>query len=363
MKESEKRKFIRNLWFLMLYASDSFAYIEKNHGASKAENPDRLADLIAKILTETVELRLRRNLNFSYEPRQETLRRVKGRIDLLKTERRQLLQKAQIACRFEELTIDTPRNRFVRDALDKMAVLVNDAKLANTCRTQALQLRQAGVNGLAPPKQQMENQRYGRNDKNDKKMVFAAMLAFDLALPDESAGFNEMFSPNYKDNSLSKLYEDAITNFYKKTLSSKGWKVSGQKKITWEITKHDEQAKKLLPSMYLDIILNKKETGKNIIIDTKFKDVFAKNTHSGQEVSKLHSSNIYQIYTYLGSQQGKEDSHVKDNAEGLLLYPCVGEEVDETFRLQQFNVRFATVDFLGDERSIRKRLIEIIENA
>lgn len=364
MKESEKRTFIRNLWFLMLYASDFFAYIEKQHGASKAQNPDRMADLIAEILTETVELRLRRNLNFAYEPRQEILRRVRGRIDLLKTVRKQLLQKAQIACRFEELTIDTPRNRFVRDALNKIASSVSKPHLANRCRSQALQLRQAGVNGIAPQRKDMEHLRYGRNDKNDKKMIFAAILAFDLSLPDESAGFNELFSPDHQGKPLHDLYEKAIVGFYKKTLGST-WQVLYQKEITWDITKHSARAKQFLPKMKLDIIMNERKGQRNIIIDTKFKKIFSQNKGwNGQEIQKLHSSNIYQIFTYLASQQGVVNSPVKDNAEGLLLYPCLGEELtNEVFQLQQFNVRFATVDFLQDERSIRDRLIRIIEDS
>ena len=135
--DEEKRKYIRSLWVLMLYMS-YFDYEDKKHKTGITDNPDKLADLIAKIFTKIVEMRLKRNLNLSYEPRQEILRRARGRIDLLKTERRQLLQKGQIACRFEELTIDTPRNRFVRDALDKISFKVDDKKLANYCRELAL---------------------------------------------------------------------------------------------------------------------------------------------------------------------------------------------------------------------------------
>ena len=46
------------------------------------------------------------------------LNRVRGRIDLLNTEKHQLLERGKVACQFDELTINTARNRFVRAALE-----------------------------------------------------------------------------------------------------------------------------------------------------------------------------------------------------------------------------------------------------
>ena len=52
------------------------------------------------------------------------LTRVRGRIDILTTEARLLLSRGEVFCRFHDLTMDTPRNRLVRAALDLMARLV-----------------------------------------------------------------------------------------------------------------------------------------------------------------------------------------------------------------------------------------------
>ena len=72
---------------------------------------------MAEILAHAVETRLHRQLSLGYRSREEWLTRVRGRIDVLTTERHQLLDRGLVACRFAELTIDTPRNRFVRAAL------------------------------------------------------------------------------------------------------------------------------------------------------------------------------------------------------------------------------------------------------
>ncbi len=107
---------VRNLWLLMLYASDLFRMRGNDH-VGLEDNPDDLPDLVAEILTHAVEQRQRRQLSLGYQTRKAILSRVRGRIDVLTTERHQLLARGLVACKFEELTIDTPRNRFVRAAL------------------------------------------------------------------------------------------------------------------------------------------------------------------------------------------------------------------------------------------------------
>lgn len=59
---------------------------------------------------------------------------MRGRIDVLRTERHQLLSRGLVACRFDELSIDTPRNRFVRAALESIARIVSRKDLVHRCR-------------------------------------------------------------------------------------------------------------------------------------------------------------------------------------------------------------------------------------
>jgi 5-methylcytosine-specific restriction enzyme subunit McrC len=53
-----------------------------------------------------------------------------------------------------------------------------------------------GVSGNAPTRAEMSADRFGRNDADDRFMVAAAKLAFDLALPTESAGENVLSLPD-----------------------------------------------------------------------------------------------------------------------------------------------------------------------
>ena len=71
---------VRNLWLLMLYASDLF----RTRGIGKIgleDSPDDLPDLVAEILAHAVEVRQRRRLSLGYRSRDAVINRVRGRID------------------------------------------------------------------------------------------------------------------------------------------------------------------------------------------------------------------------------------------------------------------------------------------
>ena len=186
---------VRNIWLLLLYASDLFRLCGKE-AVDLEDNPDDLPDLVAEILADAVEERQRRRLSLGYRAREADLNRVRGRIDVLATERRQLLLRGLIACRFDELTIDTPRNRFVRAALEAISRLVRQPGLGRRCRKLASDMKSMGVSGTPPTRRQVSSDRFGRHDAGDRYMVAAAKLAFDLALPTEVSGSNALALPD-----------------------------------------------------------------------------------------------------------------------------------------------------------------------
>ena len=121
---------VRNLWLLMLYASDLFRDLEKAKVAVE-DNPDDIPNLVAEMLCRKVERRIRRNLSYGYQSREAVLGRLRGRVDLLKTESHRLLDRGKVACRFDELTVDTARNRLVRAALEEISKIVFRAGLGS----------------------------------------------------------------------------------------------------------------------------------------------------------------------------------------------------------------------------------------
>lgn len=347
---------VRNLWLLMLYASELFRDIDSAK-VSIEDNPDDIPDLVAEILSRQVERRLKRNLSFGYQSREAILGRIRGCINLLSTERHQLLDRGKVACCFDELTVDTARNRFVRAALEEISKTVHRNALAHRCRSLAATLRRMGVTGVRPGRSEMSLDRFGRHDADDLRMLSAAHLAFNLALPTEVAGTKHLSLPDREITWIRKLYEKGIAGFYDVVLSRQGWRVDAGKTIGWLIENKSPGIDKILPSMRTDIILDHRSTERRIVIDTKFNSVV---TQGWYREETLRSGYIYQIYAYLRSQEGNGDP-LAANASGLLLHPSVGRMVNESVVIQGHEIRFATVDLGADAKEIKSQLLKILE--
>lgn len=348
---------VRNLWLLMLYASHLFRDLDTAK-VSIEDNPDDIPDLVAEMLCRQVERRIQRNLSYGYQNREAIVNRVRGRIDLLKTERHGLLDRGKVACRFEELTVNTARNRFVRAALEEIASIVNRVELAHRCRSLAGSLKRMGVTGKRPWRGEVSIDRFGRHDAADQPMVAAAHLAFNLALPTETAGTRLLSSPDKEIHWVRKLYEKGVAGFYDVVLSQRGWRVDAGKSLNWRIEHQSPGISNILPSMRTDMILSHAATQQKIVIDTKFTAILKRGWHREQT---LHSGYVYQIYTYLRSQEGSGDP-LWEKATGLLLHPSVGESLNEAVVIQNHAIRFATVDLGAPAREIREQLLQVLED-
>ncbi|WP_140987205.1 5-methylcytosine-specific restriction endonuclease system specificity protein McrC [Asticcacaulis tiandongensis] len=345
---------VRNIWLLFLYASN-LARFHGQHMAEVEDAPD-FPSLVARLLCYAVDRRLRRNLSRGYQRREAILPRVRGRIDVLRTYSGDLLNKGMIACRFEEFTFDTPRNRLVRAALDAMAARVDDAVLSHECARLAGDLGRQGVEGVKPSRPEMSADRMGRHDVDDLLMVTLARLVFDLLLPTEDQGGHAMTQVEKDEVLVRKLFEKAIGNLYKIELAHSGWSVNQGRPLAWQIAYLTPGAQALFPGMKSDITLEHKALGQRIIIDTKFTSILAQSQH---REAVLKSGYIYQLYTYLRSQE-RPDDPLSLNAAGMFLHPVVGGDLDESVEIQGHQIRFVTVDLSQSSLAIVGRLKQLI---
>lgn len=347
---------VRNLWLLMLYASDIYKELNSSNVAVE-DNPDDIADLIAEMLCQRVEHRIQRNLSFGYQSREAVISRMRGRVDLLSTERNRLLERGKVACRFDELTIDTARNRYVRAALESIAKVVRRKELAHRCRSLDIRLRRMGVSQVLPSRSEISVDRLGRHDAEDKPMLTVANLAFNLVLPTEVEGSKYLSNPEREDLPwLRKLFEKGVAGFYETTLSNQGYKVTAGKRISWPVTDSSPGVDRILPSMKTDIIIDNTDLEQRIVIDMKFNTLL---TSGWYRQETLRSGYIYQMYAYLRSQEDSADSLDK-YATGLFIHPSVGESINEYVVIQNHKIQFATVDLSASAKEIRRQLLSFI---
>lgn len=355
---------VRNIWLLLLYASRLYRELPEWRRVAVEEAPDDIPNLVAEILTRAVERRLRRNLSRDYRRRPADLNRVRGRIDLLRTERRQLLQRGRIACVFDELTVDTPRNRYVKAALGHLARMLGaraserERDLAHRCRVQAGNLERAGV---ADPlhhrgRPELPQLREVRADADDRQMLAAAQLAFELSIPTVDAGRSTLTMPDKVKG--WELFERAVAGFYDVTLRPQGWYVRPGKSLSWPKDAETAGIGNILPGMITDVVLEHPVIGRRIVIDTKYTAVVTRGQYDSQ---RLRSGHIYQIYAYLRSQEKPADP-LSYRTDGILLYPAIDCDVDEAAVIQGHTIRFATVDLTVNGSAIRQRLLDIAQS-
>ena len=69
---------VRNIWLLMLYASELYHELPQARSVDVEDDPDELPNLVAELLTRAVERRMRRNLSFGYRRRRADADRVEA---------------------------------------------------------------------------------------------------------------------------------------------------------------------------------------------------------------------------------------------------------------------------------------------
>ncbi|GGG58102.1 hypothetical protein GCM10011374_21120 [Kocuria dechangensis] len=365
--EGSTRIPIRNLWLLYLYAAELYEHLSTSERVQGESNPTALADLAARILLAEVRSRLRRGLTPGYVARHEVLTHVRDRVDQITTARGMLLERGRVACDFEELTVDTPRNRYVCAALltaarwlggtgvPRSAQPFRDSSLAHDCRAAAADMQRLGVTAGRPDPLTPRTQTYSHFDRDDRRMVAAAQLLLELALPSHATGRTAIRGLDWSEHGLRRLFEEAVRRFLAVHLRPEGWSV-GKQQLRWPSSSTSSMGQ-LLPVMEADVVLEHRQSRRRIVLDTKFTTAFSK--QFGHRGGGLRSEHLYQLYTYVRSQEQLVGGDVR--TEGVLLYPATEQApaLDVTTEMHGHVFRVLTVDLAAPAMAIQKRLLSV----
>ncbi|MGP6175206.1 5-methylcytosine restriction system specificity protein McrC [Corynebacterium sp. A21] len=347
---------VRNLWLLQLFASDLYQ-TTGTQLAGIESLPEDVAQLVSRMLADSVTDRLRTGLTMGFHRRTDDLRRVRGKIKIQDTARHRLLEQGKIRCTFDEIHADTAPNRLVRAALERASRLPGtDVR----CRRLASHLAALGVRHLPSLATQTRQFYRQRHLAQDREMLMSARLLLELAVPDPSSPEFVTLTPDDSARYLRHLFEKATYGFYLRHLSPSGWKIRHGAHLKWPADARSAGMSKILPGMKTDIILwdNTRNRARMIIIDTKFTSITKANRYGSQ---KLRSGYLYQIYAYLLSQH--DNPNYGPSSEGLMLHPVVDGYIDEEVHLQGHRIRFATVDLRGTYTSIVDDLLSAVTSA
>ena len=173
----------------------------------------------------------------------------------------------------------------------------------------------------------------------------------------EKEGVRSLLKAQRENTEFRKLFERAVGNFFAAELPRKdGWRVYPGKQFHWPIGTASPGIHMHLPMMATDIILENEQEDRRIIIDTKFTDILISSQFGDGQGFK--SNHIYQLYSYLRSQERNDDPRSL-NSEGMLLYPTIRFEMDEAAELQGHLVRFATINLALPTNTVVERLRQL----
>jgi 5-methylcytosine-specific restriction enzyme subunit McrC len=209
-----------------------------------------------------------------------------------------------------------------------------------------------GIDILELTPELIRRQSLGRNDHDYRLMLAICDLILQRTIPNGPGADAIVPVVDREQLVLYNVYERFVANFYR--IHLKGWEVSAQKRLDW----HARNTNERLPSMVPDLVLQKRSSGRILIIDTKFTVHSLVDNRWGKPV--FDSSHLYQVYAYLKSQEHLSETH--RNAVGILLYPAVGAGLSERIELRDHIIRIESVDLAAPWQEVERQLLEMVYN-
>jgi len=320
------------------------------------EKAPTLDGLLCLVLIKFVQQRFRIGLGRNYLDESKVIKGIRGKINFGESLKKNLFNQGRASCEYQQFSINVPKNQIIRSTMLRMIKLgqFGPDKAFETQIKQRLRLlcnSMDGIDFIELSQDLIHRQHFGRNDRDYRIMLAVCELLLLRYIPSDATGQMHLLEIEREKLRLFNVFERFVANFYKYHLSD--WLVISQKKLDW----HETPWNKYLPTMLPDLFFQNRHTKKIIILDTKFTHQTTKSHHSKET---LHSTHLYQLYTYLMTQ-----SHISDNfqnAEGILLYPASkSHHLSERFNLQDLTIRIESVDLTMGWEEIEKHLLFIIE--
>ncbi|MFH0997190.1 MAG: hypothetical protein V1844_17090 [Pseudomonadota bacterium] len=341
---------IKNIYYLLCYAWNRYDEGEMSD-MSSIDFKNGL-DLLAHVLYRGVSRLLRKGLDRGYVEREETLGFIHGRIDFNFTVLHGLHRTGLARCRFDELIHDVLHNQIIKSTIQRLLNTENlDGLLKEKLR--GINHRLPGIQVIRLNPTVFSRVTIHKNNSFYRFLLHVCELIVAYTIPDEQRG-SYRFKDFMRDEKLMwQIFQKFVFNFLVKEQSTYSVKSD---KLVWPIepiVPERQEDLKFLPDMYTDISLRSDQ--RTLIIDTKYYADALKSNQGWKP--KVSSNNLYQIHTYLSSLEMRD--YPDNMAEGLLLYPANGYQIDLAWNISGHIVRVRTLDLGLDWQSIHKGLMDI----
>ncbi|HDL0658509.1 TPA: 5-methylcytosine-specific restriction endonuclease system specificity protein McrC [Staphylococcus aureus] len=338
---------IKNIYYMLSYA---FTVLnKKGYQKLATEQFENIFDLYSAILIKGISSQLNSGLHHEYLEQTDSLKVVRGKVDVKNSIQGLGVLSQRINCIYDEFSLNTYRNKILKTTMK--CLIKTDISRKNKIKLRKLLVHFNNVDTLDYRNIQWYHS-FDRNNQTYKMLISICYLIFQGVIQTESKGQNDLMV-FVDEQQISRLYEKFILEYYKKEFPEL---VVTSSNIQWSLDNDDNV--NMLPVMRSDIMLRYKD--KCLIIDAKF----YKNTlNNYYDTKKIHSTNLYQIFTYVKNQQ----LNLKKKAiqvSGMLLYAKTDENIalNDKFHMSGSQIIIKTLDLNCDFNIIKKQLNGIVND-
>ena len=335
---------IRNVYYMLAYAFRVLK--EEGYQRLGSEEFRNASELFAAILARGVSLQLRRGLGREYLDLTEPLSAPRGKIEISASIKMTNMLRKQLVCSYDDFSVNSYMNRILKTTME----LLLRAEMAKERKKELRKLLIFfdGVETLDPYAINW-NLRFYRNNQTYRMLVAICRLAVQGLIQSKTEGKTRML--DFSDEWMARLYEKFILEYCRKEFPQ--YDVSSSQ-IAWAL---DDGEDDMLPVMQSDIMIESKENV--LIIDAKY---YSHSTQEQYSKRTIHSSNLYQIFTYVKNKEVELAGTGKRTA-GMLLYAGTDDNVqpDQEYSISGNRISVKTLDLNQKFPEIEKQLKKIVE--
>lgn len=320
---------------------------KKGYQKLATEQFENMLDLYSAILIKGILSQLKSGLHHEYVEHNDSLKVVRGKINVTNSIRNLDILNHRINCNYDEFSMNTYMNKILKTT---MQILIK-TDIANKHKKEIrnLLIQFSGVDTLNPSAIQWQLP-FNRNNHTYKMLISICYLIHQGVIQTESNG-NKQLMTFEDEQQMARLYEKFILEYYKKEFPKLTVTASH---IPWALDNNENVS--LLPIMKSDIMISYKN--KCLIIDAKY---YKNSLSNYYDTPKIHSANLYQIFTYVKNHElNLKDKGTK--VSGMLLYARTDADFvpNNTFHMSGNQIDVKTLDLNSDFASISRQLNEIV---
>ena len=284
-----------------------------------------LLELLVRLFAERLLAAVRRGLPRRYVAREEDLRLLRGKLDVTRQITHLAARPDRLACRFDELSEDTPLNRVLKAAVSRLARLARTAANARLLAELAARFEFVGDS----PDPLREPVRLDRTNAafHDLHRLARLFLEGDWqsTASGRAAGFTLLFPMNV-------LFETFVGRCLQRALARQPVRVRLQARGHYALTGADGHP---LFALRPDVVIEGAEGA--VVLDAKWKEL-----HLGEKKLGVAQSDVYQMLAYAEAWDAKRLVLVYPSPRGMDKPGIVGEwrtsETDRPLDIVTVNV-------------------------